>query len=200
MNKFILNNQFLLGSASPRRLELLKQIGINPDLVEAPNIDETNFKKELPLNYVKRMAIEKSLILQPKYENSTILTADTVVALGRRILPKTTDVKMAEDCLRMISGRRHKVLTSFALCSPNKILKVKTVVSLVKFKRLHNEEIKYYLETNEWNGKAGGYAIQGVAASFINFISGSYSNVMGLPLAELYRALLSIGYHFKNAR
>ena len=200
MNKFILNNQFLLGSASPRRLELLKQIGINPDLVEAPNIDETNFKKELPSNYVKRMAIEKSLILKPKYENSIILTADTVVALGRRILPKTTDVKMAEDCLRMISGRRHKVLTSFALCSPNKILKVKTVVSLVKFKRLHNEEIKYYLETNEWNGKAGGYAIQGVAASFINFISGSYSNVMGLPLAELYRALLSIGYHFKNAR
>ena len=200
MNKFILNNQFLLGSASPRRLELLKQIGINPDLVEVPNIDETNFKKELPSNYVKRMAIEKSLILQPKYENSIILTADTVVALGRRILPKTTDVKMAEDCLRMISGRRHKVLTSFALCSPNKILKVKTVVSLVKFKRLHNEEIKYYLETNEWNGKAGGYAIQGVAASFINFISGSYSNVMGLPLAELYRALLSIGYHFKNAR
>ena len=200
MNKFILNNQFLLGSASPRRLELLKQIGINPDLVEAPNIDETNFKKELPSNYVKRMAIEKSLILKPKYENSIILTADTVVALGRRILPKTTDVKMAEDCLRVISGRRHKVLTSFALCSPNKILKVKTVVSLVKFKRLHNEEIKYYLETNEWNGKAGGYAIQGVAASFINFISGSYSNVMGLPLAELYRALLSIGYHFKNAR
>ena len=200
MNKFILNNQFLLGSASPRRLELLKQIGINPDLVEAPNIDETNFKKELPSNYVKRMAIEKSLILKPKYENSIILTADTVVALGRRILPKTTDAKMAEDCLRMISGRRHKVLTSFALCSPNKILKVKTVVSLVKFKRLHNEEIKYYLETNEWNGKAGGYAIQGVAASFINFISGSYSNVMGLPLAELYRALLSIGYHFKNAR
>ena len=200
MNKFILINQFLLGSASPRRLELLKQIGINPDLVEAPNIDETNFKKELPSNYVKRMAIEKSLILQPKYENSIILTADTVVALGRRILPKTTDVKMAEDCLRMISGRRHKVLTSFALCSPNKILKVKTVVSIVKFKRLHNEEIKYYLETNEWNGKAGGYAIQGVAASFINFISGSYSNVMGLPLAELYRALLSIGYHFKNAR
>ena len=200
MNKFISNNQFLLGSASPRRLDLLNQIGINPDLVDAPNIDETNLKKELPLNYVKRMAIEKSLILQPKYENSIILTADTVVALGRRILPKTTDVKMAEDCLRMISGRRHKVLTSFALYLPNKKLKVKTVVSLVKFKRLHNEEIKYYLETNEWNGKAGGYAIQGVAASFINFISGSYSNVMGLPLAELYRALLSIGYQFKNAK
>ena len=200
MNKFIMNNQFLLGSASPRRLDLLNQIGINPDLVDAPNIDETNLKKELPLNYVKRMAIEKSLILQPKYENSIILTADTVVALGRRILPKTTDVKMAEDCLRMISGRRHKVLTSFALYSPNKTLKVKTVVSLVKFKRLHDEEIKYYLETNEWNGKAGGYAIQGVAASFINFISGSYSNVMGLPLAELYRALLSIGYQFKNAK
>ena len=200
MNKFISNNQFVLGSSSPRRLDLLNQIGINPDLVDAPNIDETNLKKELPLNYVKRMAVEKSLILQPKYENSIILTADTVVALGRRILPKTTDVKMAEDCLRMISGRRHKVLTSFALYLPNKKLKVKTVVSLVKFKRLHNEEIKYYLETNEWNGKAGGYAIQGVAASFINFISGSYSNVMGLPLAELYRALLSIGYQFKNAK
>ena len=93
MNKFISNNQFLLGSASPRRLDLLNQIGINPDLVDAPNIDETNLKKELPLNYVKRMAIEKSLILQPKYENSIILTADTVVALGRRILPKTKRVR-----------------------------------------------------------------------------------------------------------
>ena len=132
MNKFNLNNQFVLGSASPRRLDLLNQIGINPDLVDAPNIDETNLKKELPLNYVKRMAIEKSLILQPKYKNSIIITADTVVALGRRILPKTTDVKMAEDCLRMISGRRHKVLTSFALYSPNKTIKVKTVVQTSK--------------------------------------------------------------------
>ena len=200
MNKVICNNHFLLGSASPRRLDLLNQIGLNPDLVISPNIDEINLSKELPLDYVKRMAIQKNLILQPKYKDSIILTADTVVSVGRRILPKTTDVKMAEDCLRLISGRRHKVLTSFAIHSPNKNLKVKTVVSVVKFKRLHEEEIKYYLDTNEWDGKAGGYAIQGVAASFVNFLSGSYSNVMGLPLAELYRALLSIGYQFKNAK
>ena len=200
MDKANCNQHFILGSASPRRLDLLKQIGIKPNLVISPNIDETSLKKELPLHYVKRMAVEKNLTFHPDYSNSIILTADTVVSLGRRILPKTNDISMAEDCLKMISGRRHKVLTSFAIHSPEKTLKVKTVVSIVKFKRLHDEEIKYYLGTNEWHGKAGGYAIQGVAASFINFLSGSYSNVMGLPLAELYRALLSIGYQFNNVR
>ena len=105
---------------------------------------------------------------------------------------------MAEECLKLISGRRHKVLTSFTLYSPDFPLKVKTIQSTVKFKRLHSEELDYYLKSKEWEGKAGGYAIQGLAASYINFLSGSYSNVVGLPLAELYRALLSIGYKFNN--
>ena len=105
---------------------------------------------------------------------------------------------MAKECLQLISGRRHKVLTSFALYSPDFPLKVKIIKSTVKFKRLHPDELDYYLKSKEWEGKAGGYAIQGIAASYINFLSGSYSNVVGLPLAELYRSLLSIGYNFNN--
>ena len=105
---------------------------------------------------------------------------------------------MAKECLQLISGRRHKVLTSFALYSPDFPLKVKTIKSIVKFKRLHPDELDYYLKSKEWEGKAGGYAIQGIAAAYINFLSGSYSNVVGLPLAELYRSLLSIGYNFNN--
>ena len=108
------------------------------------------------------------------------------------------DINKAEECLKLISGRRHKVFTSFTLHSPNNSLKTKTIQSIIKFKRLHPDEINYYLASMEWEGKAGGYAIQGIAASFINFISGSYSNIVGLPLAELYRLLVSIGYNFKN--
>ena len=137
-------------------------------------------------------------IFHAEYPNSIILTADTVVSVGRRILPKTNDIKTAEECIRHISGRRHKVFTCFALIAPKVSMKVKTIQSIVKFKRLTEEEINYYLLSNEWEGKAGGYAIQGIAASFINFLSGSYSNVVGLPLAELYRMLISIGYKFNN--
>ncbi len=198
MNKTKLNKQFILASGSKRRLELLNQISIKPDLVLTPDINETNYSKELPINYVKRMSVEKNKVFQTKYSQSIILTADTVVSLGRRILPKTINLKMAKECLQLISGRRHKVLTSFALYSPDCPLKVKTIKSIVKFKRLHPEELDYYLKSKEWEGKAGGYAIQGMAASYINFLSGSYSNVVGLPLAELYRSLLSIGYNFKN--
>ena len=137
-------------------------------------------------------------IFQDKYPSSIILTADTVVSLGRRILHKVTEAKQAEEYLKLISGRRHKVLTSFCLFSPDNQLKIKTVQSVVKFKRLNSQEIFYYIQSNEWQGKAGAYCIQGIAASFINFLSGSYSNVLGLPLAELYRMLLSIGYKFNN--
>ena len=198
MNKTKLNKQFILASGSKRRLNLLNQIYVKPDLILIPNINETNTSKELPLEYVKRMSVEKNKVFQSQYSESIILTADTVVSLGRRILPKTLDFKMAEECLKLISGRRHKVLTSFALYSPDFPIKVKTIQSTVKFKRLHSDELDYYLKSGEWKGKAGGYAIQGIAASYINFLSGSYSNVVGLPLAELYRALLSIGYKFYN--
>ncbi len=198
MDKTKLNKHFILASSSKRRLELLSQIGIKPDLILSPNIDENIFSKELPRKYVERMSLEKNRVFQQKYPESIILTADTVVSVGRRILPKTMDINTAEECLKLISGRRHKVFTSFTLHSPNSSLKIKTIQSIIKFKRLHPDEINYYLATKEWEGKAGGYAIQGIAASFINFISGSYSNVVGLPLAELYRVLSSIGYNFKN--
>ena len=198
MDKTKLNKHFILASSSKRRLELLSQIGIKPDLILSPNIDENIFSKELPRIYVERMSLEKNRVFQQKYHESIILTADTVVSVGRRILPKTMDINTAEKCLKLISGRRHKVFTSFTLHSPNNPLKTKTIQSIIKFKRLHPDEISYYLATKEWEGKAGGYAIQGIAASFINFISGSYSNVVGLPLAELYRVLVSIGYNFEN--
>ena len=198
MDKTKLNKHFILASSSKRRLELLSQIGVKPDLILSPNIDEKIFSKELPHIYVKRMSLEKNRVFQQKYPESIILTADTVVSVGRRILPKTMDINKAEECLKLISGRRHKVFTSFTLHTPNSPLKTKTIKSIIKFKRLHPDEINYYLASKEWEGKAGGYAIQGIAASFINFISGSYSNVVGLPLAELYRVLISIGYNFKN--
>ena len=193
-----MNKNFILGSGSERRLQLLQQIGIKPDLILIPNINEKVFSRELPRKYVQRMSLEKNKVFQTKYSQSIVLTADTIVSVGRRVLPKAMDIKTAEQCLRLISGRRHKVFTSFTLYSPNNSLKIKTIQSIIKFKRLHSDEINYYLASKEWKGKAGGYAIQGIAASFINFISGSYSNVVGLPLAELYASLLSIGYKFHN--
>ena len=193
-----MNEHFVLGSGSKRRLELLSQIGVKPDLVLSPNIDEKVLSKELPYIYVERMSLEKNRVFQQQYSQSIILTADTIVSIGRRILPKTMDANTAKECLKLISGRRHKVFTSFTLHTPYNSCKTKTIQSIIKFKRLHSDEISYYLASKEWEGKAGGYAIQGIAASFINFISGSYSNVVGLPLAELYRALISIGYKFKN--
>ena len=193
-----MNKNFILGSGSERRLQLLKQIGIKPDLILIPNINEKVFSKELPRKYVQRMSLEKNKVFQTNYSQSIVLTADTIVSVGRRVLPKAMDIKTAEQCLRLISGRRHKVFTSFTLYSPNNSLKIKTIQSIIKFKRLHSDEINYYLASKEWKGKAGGYAIQGIAASFVNFISGSYSNIVGLPIAELYRTLISVGYKFKN--
>ena len=198
MNNSIINKHFILGSGSKRRSDLLKQIGINPDMIIPPDINEIIKSKEIPINYVKRMAVEKNIIFQEQYNESIILTADTIVSLGKRVLPKAVNKEIAETCLKQLSGRRHKVYTSFAISAPNNILRTKTVQSIVKFKRLDVKEILYYLDSNEWEGKAGGYAIQGVAASFINFISGSYSNIVGLPLAEVYRMLLSVGYEFRN--
>ena len=198
MNNTKINKHFILGSGSQRRLDLLKQIGIKPDLVLLPNIVEIIKPKELPINYVKRMAIEKNIVFQNQHKESIVLTADTIVSLGRTILPKAINKDIALSCLKQISGRRHKVYTSFVISTPNNILRTKTVQTIVKFKRLDAKEISYYLDSNEWEGKAGGYAIQGFASSFINFVSGSYSNVVGLPLAEIYRVLLSIGYQFRN--
>ena len=145
MDKTKLNKHFILASSSKRRLELLSQIGIKPDLILSPNIDENIFYKEQPRIYVERMSLEKNLIFQKRYPDSIILTADTVVSVGRKILPKTMDINTAEKCLKLISGRRHKVFTSFTVYSPNNSLKTKTIQSIIKFKRLHPDEISYYL-------------------------------------------------------
>ena len=191
---------FVLGSSSNRRKELLGQIGVFPDKIVKPNIEENIFNKEVPLSYVKRMAMKKMDFVQNKYPESLILTADTVVAVGRRILPKTFLREELLSYLDLLSGRRHRVITAFSISSPFFKTKVKHVTSIVKFKRLTTEEKNFYSNSNEWKGKAGGYAIQGVASRYINFLSGSYSNVVGLPLSEVYNFLVSNGYKINNEK
>lgn len=188
------NIKFVLGSASKRRLSLLKQINIIPDIVFSPNIDEFVKKKELPLIYAKRMASEKMVVIKKKFPNELILTADTVVYLGRRLIDKTNDKTKALEFLKILSGRRHRVSTAFNIYLKDKINTLRVVTSIIKIKRLSDLEIYNYLETNEWKGKAGAYALQGSAEKFIQFMSGSYSNVVGLPLNQVYGSLNSIGF------
>ncbi len=197
-----LNNEihFILGSSSPRRRDLLKQIGIFPNQIIAPEIDEKILKNELPLSYVKRMVLKKMSKVKEDNPTSLIMTADTIVHVGRRILEKTSEKHEAEKSLKMLSGRRHNVITAFLITSPNYKGKLKIVSSIVKFKRLTMNEIKFYLKTNEWRGKAGGYGIQGFASRYVNFVSGSYSNIVGLPLAEVYRTLNSAGLIKNNEK
>ena len=183
--------QLFLASASPRRLELLKQAGIVPDRVVPAAIDETPLPREIPTVYAKRIAASKAAKVAAEHPDATILAADTVVALGRRILPKTETIEEARICLELLSGRRHTVLTAVSIISPRG-KKNKLVTSIVRFKRLSREEIAAYLASNEWHGKAGGYAIQGQAATLIPFISGSYSNIVGLPLHETVSMLRSL--------
>ena len=186
--------KFILGSASPRRLELLKQIDLYPNEVFKPEINEDPQKKELPIFYVKRMAKEKMRVVQKIFPNDLILTADTIVYVGRRIIDKTDEKSKAIKSLKLLSGRRHRVSTAFNLYCRDKIDTLRVVTSIVKMKRLTETEIKSYIETNEWKGKAGAYGIQGSAEKFIQFISGSYTNIIGLPLNHVYGSLNSIGY------
>jgi septum formation protein len=180
----------ILASASPRRLELLAQIGIVPASVKPADIDETPQKNELPQAYARRIALTKATALADV--GSIVLAADTVVYLGRRILPKAEDEKTACMCLAKLSGRRHRVITAVAIAHAGKV-KVKCVITRVAFKILSAREIEDYIASGEWHGKAGGYAIQGRAAAFIPWINGSYSNVVGLPLAETKAMLEGIG-------
>ena len=191
---------FVLGSSSPRRKELLSQIGVFPDKIVSPNIEENVLKKEVPLSYVKRMVEQKMNFVQKKYPKSLILTADTIVSVGRRVLSKTFVREELLKHLDLLSGRRHRVITAFSICSPFSKQKVKHVTSIVKFKRLTPEEKDFYLKSNEWKGKAGGYAIQGIASRYVSFLSGSYSNVVGLPLSEVYNSLISNGYNMNNEK
>ena len=189
------NFKFILGSSSPRRLALLKQINLNPDEVFKPEINENPQKKELPILYAKRMAKEKMDVVKKKFPNDLILTADTIVYVGRRIIDKTNEQSKAIKFLELLSGRRHRVSTAFNLYCKNKIDSLRVVTSIVKMKRLTEIEIKCYIESDEWKGKAGAYGIQGSAEKFIQFISGSYTNIVGLPLNQVYGSLNSVGYY-----
>ena len=185
---------FVLASASPRRLELLRQVGLAPDSIDPPDIDESPRRGELPPAYATRLAEEKARTVMPRHPGAFILGADTVVACGRRILPKTEDEASARSCLELLSGRRHRVHGAITLVIPDGGLTSRRVDSLVAFKRLSEIEIRAYLCSGEWRGKAGGYAIQGRAAALIRWVSGSYSNVVGLPLFETVQLLAGRGY------
>lgn len=184
--------RLILGSASPRRLALLAQIGVVPDEVRAAEIDEAPLKRELPRAYVTRMAREKALALDPG-DGALIMTADTTVSAGRRILGKPADEAEAEGFLRLLSGRRHRVTTSICLRHGKRVWE-RRVETRVRFKRLSDTEIAAYIASGEWRGKAGGYAIQGLAGAFIPEINGSYTNVVGLPLTETVALLQGAGY------
>lgn len=184
----------VLASASPRRLDLLRQIGILPVAVDAPSIDEAVLPREQPLAYVRRMAQAKLDAVAPRHAGAFVLAADTVVACGRRILPKAEDAATARDCLELLSGRRHRVLGGIAIAGPDGRQAIRVVTTQVVFKRLSADEIAHYVDSGEWRGKAGGYAVQGFAAAFIPSLNGSYSNVVGLSLSDAYAMLTGLGF------
>jgi septum formation protein len=184
----------VLASASPRRLELLRQIGIVPDEIDPAGLDETPRRGETPAALASRLAVAKARAVAPRHPGAFVLAADTVVACGRRMLPKTEDAAAARACLELLSGRRHRVIGGVALLTPQARLATRRVITQVAFKRLSAAEIAAYLASGEWHGKAGGYAIQGRAAALVRWLSGSYSNVVGLPLFETAQLLAGHGY------
>ncbi len=187
--------QLILASASPRRLALLAQVGIQPDQIEPADIDESVAKRELPRAHASRIARAKARAVEARLEGRTacILAADTVVACGRRILPKAESPEDVARCLRLLSGRRHTVITAVVVIDVNGNLRTRVCETKVAFRRLDERDIAEYLETQEGLGKAGGYAIQGRAAIFVRFLSGSYPNVVGLPLMETVQMLKACG-------
>jgi septum formation protein len=194
----------ILASSSPRRLALLNQVGIEPEHLVPANVDETPDKGELPRRLAQRLADLKALTAQHKArqtglsDNALILAGDTVVAVGRRILPKAETMEEATQCLKLLSGRNHRVFTGLTLISTSGRLRKRIVETRVRFKRITPREMEAYLASAEWRGKAGGYAIQGIAGSFVVKLVGSYSAVIGLPLYETVQLLTSEGYpvHF----
>ena len=186
----------VLASASVRRLALLAQIGIAPDEVVPAEVDETPRPRERPADYARRIAEAKAEAVVSRFPGAFVLAADTVVAVGRRILPKPADEAEARRCLALLSGRRHRVFGAVALRAPDGRQGRRLVVTAVRFKRLHAAEIAAYLASGEWRDKAGGYAIQGRAAAFVPAINGSYSNVVGLPLTETADLLAGFGFRW----
>lgn len=179
----------VLASASPRRLDLLRQVGREPAEIDPADIDESPLARELPRAYALRMATAKLAAVAPRHAGAIVLAADSVVVCGRRILPKAETVDQARQCLGLLSGRRHRVLGGLAVAAGDGRVRSRLVETIVRFKRLEAAEVDAYLASGEWQGKAGGYAIQGRAAAFVAYISGSYSNVVGLPLFETEQLL-----------
>lgn len=183
--------RLILGSASPRRLELLAQLGLTPDEVRPADIDETPLKGELPRDYCRRVTRTKTEAV-PRRAGEVVLCADTTVAAGRRIMGKPVDRDEAEAFLRILSGRRHRVITTVAVAGDSGT-RLRDVVTAVRLARLSEDDLTSYLDTGDWEGKAGAYAIQGPAGAFIPWISGSYTAVMGLPVHETARLLAAAG-------
>jgi septum formation protein len=186
--------RLILASASPRRLELLARIGVVPDSIVPADVDESVPKGELPRDHARRLAREKAEAVAKSHPDDLVLAADTVVAVGRRILPKVEDEGTLRACMALLSGRRHRVLTGVSLAGPDGGLRERLVETMIAMKHLSGEEIDHYAAHGEWRGKAGGYALQGYGEVYVRHIAGSYSNVVGLPLAETRILLKSAGY------
>lgn len=186
--------RLILASASPRRLDLLAQIGVTPDAVDPADIDEGILKGERPEDHAGRLSAEKAEAVAARHSGALILSGDTVVAVGCRILPKAETQAQARSCLELLSGRRHRVHSAVTMIDGEGRARHRLSTSTVTFKRLHPREIDSYIETGEWHGKAGGYAIQGRAEGLIRSLSGSYSGVVGLPLFEVRTMLIAAGY------
>ena len=189
-----MTTRLILASASPRRRDLLAQIGIVPDAIVPADIDEAPQRDESPVQTASRLAVEKARAVAALEPDAYVLAADTVVAVGRRNLGKPTSVDEARRFLKLLSGRRHRVLGGISVIAPDGRVSDRLSTTLVRFKRLSEAEISGYLDTGEWDGKAGGYAIQGLAAAFVPAVSGSYTNVVGLDVAMVRLMLAGLGY------
>ena len=186
--------RLILASASPRRVDLLARIGVTPDAIVPADVDESVLKSELPREHALRLAREKASAVAVLEPDALVLAADTVVAVGRRILPKVEDESTLRQCMRLLSGRRHRVMTGVALALPAGGMRERLVETMIAMKRLSEAEIDFYAAHGEWRGKAGGYALQGYGEVYVRHIAGSYSNVVGLPLSETRVLLKSAGY------
>ncbi|MDF0541380.1 Maf family protein [Sphingobium sp. H39-3-25] len=186
--------RLVLASSSPRRVDLLGMIGVTPDAIDPADIDETPHAAELAAPYAQRMAAQKGAVVAARHPGSLVLSGDTVVSAGRRILPKAETEAEGRMCLSLLSGRRHRVLSAVTLIDGEGHARHRLSTSIVTFKRLHDDEIEAYIASGEWHGKAGGYAIQGQAAGLIRSIQGSHAGIMGLPVYEVRTLLIAAGY------
>ncbi len=185
--------RFILASASPRRLELLGRLGLSPDAVDPADIDETPLKAERPAPHVARLAAEKAAAVAARHPGAVVLAADTLVAAGLRILPKAEDEATARACLKLLSGRRHQVLTALTVVDARGVARHRLNRSTVRVARLEPADVDAYIASGEWNGKAGGYAIQGRFEAHVQWMEGSFSGIMGLPLADARAMLRTAG-------